>query len=57
MGGQAVTVDHDEHHRSIEVWCNEASDLFMRLAEQLAAIDHRLANIEARVSEWEVGPR
>lgn len=48
---------HEEIHASIEVWCNEASNLFLQLAERLEAVEERLANVEARVREWEVGPR
>lgn len=50
-------INHEEVHACLELWCNEASTLFMRLVDQLEDIEQRLANVEARVSEWEVGPK
>lgn len=48
---------HEEIHASIEVWCQEASSLFMQLIDRMESIGERLSNLEARVREWEVGPR
>lgn len=48
---------HEEVHASIEIWCQEAASLFMQMIDRLEAMDERLSNLEARVREWEVGPR
>lgn len=48
---------HEEVHLSIEAWCNEASTLFAQVIERLEILEQRLGDLDARVSEWERGPR
>lgn len=50
-------VDHHEHHVQLEQWCNEASRVLGVIVERLDYLEHRTADLAARISEWEAGPR
>lgn len=50
-------VEHNQHHVQLEMWCNEASQLLSLLVERIEALEQRNADLAARISEWEVGPR
>jgi hypothetical protein len=52
-----LQIDHEEHHAQLEQWCNEASKLLQLMVERLDAIEERLDDHNARISEWESAPR
>lgn len=50
-------INHEEAHMAINTWCIQASDLFREMIERMEALEAQVDNLNARVREWEVGPR
>lgn len=57
MTNEEHFIGHEEVHARIELWMVQASDLYLQLIERMEALEQRLDNLNARLREWEVGPR
>lgn len=55
MSNEHVT--HEEHHAQLQDWCNRAGVILVKMNSRLEALERSVADLSARLREWEVGPR